>query len=328
MKNHLLILLCSIFLISGAGCKKKSFDPTTKSQEDFIGTWKGGISTFKNNQLLKEYGTMVIYPNGTNSMLSGILFMTETSVFHEFQFVDGTLYFKVDNNDPENPTCQNWSLGGFAEFSEEGKLDITITGNECGQHGNEFVNWVGSMSQYPVSQDSLKYFNFAKTGNSWTYTVTLKDGTSCQVQKQISSVSSSYIFNGAISQTCGWSGQTRQFNWNVNPAGFSIINDSSLSIKPIAFPINAKPGVVYSTFLNNDTITVTLLDTNYLVTTPAGDFTCFRYRYTEPDYADSLKVTKTAYLWLNNRYGIIKQEVVNPVDSTDIQLQVLSSKSF
>jgi hypothetical protein len=328
MKNYLLILVSIIFLIPFAGCKKKSFDPASKSSEDFIGTWKGNISTFKNNKLLKEYGTMVIYPDAGNNSLSGILFMNETSVFHEFQFVDGTLYFNVVNNDPENPSCQNWSLGGYAAFTAESEIDIHIAGNECGPYGSEYVNWAGSMTPTEVSPDSLPYYNFAKSGNSWTYKITLKNSDTCQVQKQISQVSSNYLFSGAINETCGWSGQNISFKWDVTPASFSIINDTTISIQPVAFPINAKPGVVYSSYIRNDTTTVTLLDTNQLITSPAGNFTCKLFRYTEPVYTDMVKSTKTAYLWLHTRYGIIRQEVINPVHPTDIQLQELLSINF
>ena len=35
-----------------AGCSKDSFDPASKSRQDFEGTWTGSISTFKNSKLL------------------------------------------------------------------------------------------------------------------------------------------------------------------------------------------------------------------------------------------------------------------------------------
>ena len=328
MKSYLLILLSAILLVPFMGCKKKSFDPTTKSRENFIGTWKGSISTFKNNQLVKENGTIVIYANAGVTALSGVIFMKETSVFHEFQFVDGTLYFKVVNNDPANPICQNWSLGGYAVFSSESAIEIRITGNECGQLGSEYVNWTGYMGQVQVSPDSVQYYNFAKAGNSWTYKTTLKNGDTCQVQKLVSQTSGSYTYSGATSQTCGWAGQNMTFKWEVSPSGFSIVNDTTLSNKPFTFPINAKLGVVYSAYFNSDTTTVTLTDTNLVVITPAGNITCVRFRYTEPVYSGIVKIKKTAYLWLNTRYGIIRQEVLNPVDSTSVQLQELSAKNF
>ena len=86
--------------------------------------------------------------------------------------------------------------------------------------------------------------------------------------------------------------------------------------------------MVYSTVLHYDTTTVTLIDTNILVITPAGNFYCNRFKYTEPGLSGDSSFTKTSWLWLNNRYGVIKQEVVNPVDSTGIKTQVLSTKNF
>ncbi|MCX6268044.1 MAG: hypothetical protein NTW16_11895 [Bacteroidetes bacterium] len=328
MKRYFIILVCAIFLIPFSGCKKNAFDPSSKSVGDFVGTWKGSISTFKNNKLLKEDGTMVIYPDAGDNNVSGILFMEETSVFHEFQFVDGTLYFKVDNNDPANPYCQNWTLSGFAVFATESEINIHISGNECGAHGDEFISWVGNMTPTVVSEDSLEYYNFAKSGNIWTYKLTLKNGDTCQVQKQVSQVSANYNFSGPISETCGWTAENMTFRWDVNPSGFSILHDSTLSNYPLNFAINSKLGVVYYSYINSDTITVSLLDSNVMITTPAGNYKCVRFRYTEPVYTDTIKVTKTAYVWLNVRYGIIRQETLNPADPTDIQLQELISKNF
>jgi hypothetical protein len=317
-----------ILLIPFTGCKKGSFDAASKTRQDFVGTWEGTVSTFKNNQLLKENGTMVIYSDAVTQVLSGILFTKTTNVFHEFQFVDGTLYFKVDNPDPANPMCQNWSLGGYAVFLDDNKMDIHITGNECGDVGSEFVDWVGTMLPDQVSPDSLKYYNFGKIGNSWNYKTTLKNGDSCQVQKQISLMSGSNLYIGSTAQTCGWTNPNMIFKWNVAPDSFTIVNDSTWSNRAFAFPINAKQGVVYKTYVNADTLTMTLLDTSQIITTPAGSFQCTYFRYTEPVGTGVLKITRTSYIWLNYRYGVIRQEVANPVDSTDVQLQVLSSKNF
>jgi hypothetical protein len=328
MKKYLLVLICAVFLIPFAGCKKKSFDPTVKSRTDFTGNWQGIISTFKNNQLLKESGTIVIYPDATGGTMSGVIFMAETYVMHEFQFVDGTLYFNIENSDPGNPECQNWSLGGFMTFVADNEVEIHITGNECGAIGNEFVNWVGNIRPAQVPADSVKYFNFAKSGNSWTYQTFLKNGDSCQLQKSVNEVPSTYQFNGTTSQTCGWPGQNIIFKWNVTPAAFNSVIDSTISDKPLALNIDAKPGVTYNTYINNDTSTVVLLDTNYVLSTPAGTFNCLRYKFTEPVYTGVQKTIRTSYLWLDNRYGIIKLEVMNPLDSTDVQLQVLSAKNF
>jgi hypothetical protein len=328
MKTYLYIFISILFIIPFAGCKKKSFDPTTKSQQDFVGTWKGGISTFKNNKLLKRYGTVVIYPDATGGMLSGILFMNGTTVFHEFQFVDGTLYFNVENNDPDNPFCQNWNLQGYCVFTADGEININITGNECGEVGNEFVNWAGTVQAATVPADSVQYYNFAKTGNSWNYKVTLKNGDTCQFSKNVVLASPNYLSTGTTSQTCGWPSPNLSFKWNVTPAVFSTQVDSTISNKPLTFKINAKQGVIYSSYINNDTVTMTLLDTNLTMVTPAGTFNCMRYRYTEPVYSGALRIKRTAYVWLNNRYGIIRQEVANPVDSTNVQTQVLTTKGF
>ncbi|MEI7660941.1 MAG: hypothetical protein WCK34_02025 [Bacteroidota bacterium] len=328
MTKYFIIILCVVIMAPFAGCKKKQgFDPMAKGRNDFIGTWTGSISTFKNNKLLKESGNVMIYLESESS-LTGILFMNETIVFHEFQILNGTLYFKIPCNDPLNPTCQNWSLGGYAVFTEEGKIDIRISGNQCGPFGSEYIDWNGSLVKTVISADSIPYNSFAKTGNSWTYKTTLKNGDTCQVQKQINSGSSNFVFQGVSTQTCGWNGSSIKLKWVVSPASFSILTDSTFCLSSFDFPINAKPGVVYSSILHNDTNTVSLLDTNLLVKTDAGNFYCNRFRYTEPVISGDGRIIKRTLLWLNNRYGVIRQEVENPVDSTDVQVQVLSAKNF
>jgi len=328
MKPYPVILICICFLLPFTGCKKVSFDPAKQGREDFIGSWAGTISTFKDNQLMKENGTMVIYPDEAAGTVSGVIFMKETSVFNEFQILNGTLYFRVENPDPENPYCQNWTLSGFTVFTAENKIDLHITGNQCGAHGSEFIDWVGSMVRTQAPADSMKYFSFAGNGNSWMYNAMLVNGDSCEIQKTVGNVSGSYLFSGNTSMACDVTGRNLTFRWNVTPSSFSNINDSTLSNKPFTYPINAKPGVVYTTSLGSDTVTVTLLDTNLVATTPAGTFICVRFRLTEPVYSGITKATRTTDFWLNNRFGIIRQEVANPIEATDIVVQVLSSKTF
>ncbi len=328
MTRCFLIIIIAVILIPFAGCKKKSsFDPTVKGQSDFIGTWRGSISTFKNNKLLKETGDIVIYRESPD-YLSGIIFMTDIHVFHEFQFVNGTLYFKVTNNDPSNPNCQTWNLGGYAVFSEAGKIQVRISGNECGAFGSEYVDWSGILAQKQVSADSIRYNCFAKTGNSWTYKTTLKNGDSCQVQKQINTNPTNNGYLGVSTQTCGWAWAARTLKWNVSPSTFSILNDSALSLRAFSFPIDAKINVVYSSYLQTDTTTVTMVDTNVMVTTGAGNLKCNRFRYTEHVVSGDSTYTRIAWLWLNNQFGVIRQEVQNPADSTSVKTQVLSTKNF
>ena len=186
MKRFLLYLTCVFLIFASPGCKKKSgFDPLIKTQSDFIGTWKGTISAFRNNKLIRQTGNISIYPEAGGNTLSGLIFMNGISYFRQFQFANGTLYFKMICNDQANPNCQNWSLSGYAVFSDEGKIEIKISGNECGTLGDQYISWDGTLVSTQVSADSILYYNFAKTGNSWTYKVILKNGDSWQSAGQI-----------------------------------------------------------------------------------------------------------------------------------------------
>ncbi|HPS61753.1 MAG TPA: hypothetical protein PLK82_01765 [Bacteroidales bacterium] len=327
MKKYFLIAIGLLMLIPFAGCKKKGFDPASKTLQDFIGTWEGSITTFKENKLLKESGTVVIYSDPGGSTLSGIFFMKETRVFHEFQFVDGTFYFNVENNDPENPFCQRWSLSGFAVFSAEGKIDIRLTGNECGDIGGEFVNWTGTLNTRQVQTDSIRYYNFGGNNRKWGYKITLDDADSCTLEKTILSGGMDYYFAGMNVQTCNWTGMSA-IKWTVTPAMFTIQLDSSVADKPVSFPISAKFGVTYHSYLAPDTVTVKKVDTAAIVVTPAGTFTCAKFEITEPVYRSNVKNIRTSWFWINNRAGIVRYEVANPVSPTDIGVMVLKEKNF
>ncbi|MCX6277514.1 MAG: hypothetical protein NT004_05395 [Bacteroidetes bacterium] len=328
MKNHPAIILFSALIILTSSCKKKSFDPMTKSQGDFIGTWTGTLTTFKNNKQMKETGNFLIFPEEGGTLLGGIIYLSETRVFRQFQFQNGTLYFKVFNTDPSSPVCQNWNLSGYASFIDEITMDIRISGNECGNPGSEYVDWSGTLVQSPATKDTLPCFTFAKATNNWTYQVIKKSGDTCQIQKLIAQKTGDYFFTGESTHSCGWTNQNIPLKWNLTPAEFLIQDDATISIHPISIPIYAKPGVVYKTNLNQDTVTLTLLYTDVVVTTAIGDFICNQYIYTEPVAAVQGKITRSAYLWLNFHNGIIQQLVVNPVNDPDIKMQILTAKNF
>lgn len=329
MKRILIIFLVPALLLLLTTCKKAGFDPMSKSQSDFIGTWSGTLTAFKNNKLIKQSGLFLIYPEEGGTLLGGIIYLSETRVFREFQFQNGTLYFKVFNTDPDNASCQNWNLGGYASFSESDKMEIRISGNECGLIGSEYVDWSGTLVSSPVKKDSLACFTFAKTGNNWTYKITKNDGDSCELLKLLGVKSGDYAFSGESTHQCGWPLTNIPVKWTVTPSNFTIRTDMTLVNHEISIPVYAKYGVTYKSYPSPDTVTLTLLDTNKVVTTIAGTFFCNYYKYTETGYRDDgVRNTRTSYLWLNYHYGVIKQEVINPFDSTWIVKQSLKAKNF
>jgi len=328
MKNHLIILIFSALIIFTASCKKKSFDPMTKGQGDFIGTWTGTLTAFKNNKLIKETGNFLIFPEEGGNLLGGIIYLSETRVFRQFQFQNGTLYFRVVNTDPSNPVCQNWNLSGYASFSDESTMEIRISGNECGIAGSEYVDWSGTLVQSSVKKDSLSCFTFAKAGNNWTYEVAKQNGDSCHIQKLVAIKTGDYNFTGESTHTCGWTNQNIPLKWILTPAEFVIGDDATIIDHPITIPVYAKQGVVYKTILNQDTVTLTLLYSNVIVNTSAGTFACNQYKYTEPVISDSIQTTRTAFLWLDYHSGIIQHLVVNPLNDQDIKSQILTAKTL
>jgi hypothetical protein len=139
---------------------------------------------------------------------------------------------------------------------------------------------------------------------------------------------SDYFFQGVSSKACPWGSNNQSLSWTVSPEMYTINHDSTFSLNYVYFPIYAKLGVSYKYIVNSDTSTVTLQDTSQWLTTPAGTFSCSKFRHTEIFHSGLIKHTKTSYIWLNNRFGIIKQEVENPADSISVKLQTLSAKNF
>lgn len=326
MKPIPFVLVVITILALMQGCKKKEFDPSAKSAPDFLGTWTGELTTFKDNVLSKERGIVMIYPEEGGSTLSGIIYLKEIRAFKQFQFQGGTLYFKVVNNNPDNPLCKTWNLSGYASFSDESTLDFRITGNECGYIGNEYVEWAGSLRLSPETQDSLEYFSFTQPSNNWTYKVEKVTGDTCQLQKLLATQTGFYLFNGESTHTCGWPATNIPLKWMVNPAEFTVFNDATLVRHELTIPVWALPGVIYTRRTTTDTITLTLLDKENSVVTDAGTFLCNRYRYSETIAHDGIRTTRTSYLWVDYRNGIIRHEVVNPTDTTGIISEVLKSK--
>jgi len=326
-----LLIFAVIFssLICFSGCKKcDCFDSSKFGPNDFTGTWKGSISAFRDNKTVIKSGEIIIYSSGNGSNLEGILNMEGVYRLAGTQFNNGFWYFDVICSDTLNPECNNWSLAGFAVFSGEFHIDINMAGNECGKSGKQFVSWEGGMDKYSDVPDSAVYYNFGKQGNTWRYLINKKNTDTCILEQKITEVPSAGLFNGTVTNYCGWQWKYKVFNWYVDPVMYSIHDESGSGQVSAAFPIDVTAGRTYSYIHGSDTTQVTLISRDEQVTVPAGKFNCAKFQITEP--ADTMRtVARTTYfLWLSNQYGIIKKEVPDPIDPNSISTQLLLSKNF
>ncbi len=327
MKRLLFFAVPAFFILLFGGCKKcDCFDPSTYVQSDFIGTWKGTLTTFKDNKSVKKSGDVVIYQAASG--LEGILNMEGVYRLVGQQFNNGFWYFNVVCSDTLNPECSNWSLSGFASFSEPEHIDFHMAGNECGTLGKQYVNWEGTLAMYSDLPDPALYYSFGKQGNAWNYLINKVNTDTCSLQQKITETPSAGLFNGGISNSCGWPWQHKVFYWYVDPAMYTVYDESGSGSVAASFPIDVIPGRVYTYIHGNDTTQVTLVSRYQELTLPAGKFICTKYRVVEP--ADSVKsTTKTDYfLWINNQYGVVKKEVTAPYGPNDISTQLLISKNF
>jgi len=329
MKRLLFSSFFLALLVAFAGCKKcNCFDSSLFGRTDFTGTWKGTITAFKNNQRIVKSGELVLYPVNNGASLGGIMIFEETSRLVEVQLNNGQWYFTVICSDTLNPQCSNWSLTGFAAFSDEQQIEINIAGNECGPSGKQFVSYEGTLSKYNDVPDPSAYFSFAKAGNIWGYKTTLNSTDTCSLNYQMGNLNPSGIFEGNVTNNCGWPWQYKSFYWYVDPAMFSVMADATSGSVIARFPIDMPTGTTYTYYYAGDTTNITLEARDVNVTLPLGNFNCIKFRQESTSPWVKGGGLKTSYIWINNQFGIVKQEFTNPVDSTDMVMQVLSSKNF
>jgi len=329
MNRFIFFVFALVFVFYLSGCKKcDCFDSAKFGPNDFIGTWKGSISTFKDNKTVKKSGEIVIYSSGGGSNLAGIINMDGVNRIVGTQFNNGFWYFDVICNDTLNPECNKWDLTGFAVFTGDLHIDFNMAGNECGKLGKQFVSWEGGLDKYSDIPDSATYYNFGKQGNTWTYIIIKKSTDTCILEQKITDLPSAGLFNGTVSNSCGWQWQNKLFYWYLDPVMFSINDGSGSGFVITSFPIDVAAGRNYSYIHGSDTTQVMLVSRDEQLTVPAGKFNCTKFKIIET--ADTTRAeTKTTYfLWLNNQYGIIKKEVSNPIGPNDISTQVLLSKNF
>jgi hypothetical protein len=322
---------CIIFLVLTllciAGCKKSKFDSTKSSKSDFVGTWHGSISTFRHNQTVTKSGDFIIFFNSTQYTLLGLLILDETNIIQMTQFNSGTFYFSVLCNDPENATCQNWSLAGFAKLEEQGKMDIYISGNICGLLGDQFVDYTGTMNQTSPNPDSSYLYTFARAGRQWNYKITLVNNDTCHVQDNLISAGFSNIYQGQNLNSCGWQPPSFNYYCFASPLYFQYILNPDPSTVYSEFPIDAPLNSQRIFAYEPDTTYVTLVTESENVTVPAGTFSCREFKLDCRVHSAGNHLV-SGYYWLNNQYGVIKYEPLGITQLTDIAIKELLSKNF
>jgi hypothetical protein len=324
----LLLLVITGMIFPVTSCKKSDgFNSSSATKGDFIGTWRGKLSAFKNNQTITLTGDIVFYyePNGTT--VSGLMSFDKSYVIVPFQFANGTYYFSVINSDTLNPDCQNWSLQGSIKLFAPDSASVSLAGRECGPFGEEWVNYTGTMGHYSNEPDPADYFSFAKTGNQWTYDVVLNSATSCQLNQSVTTNPGDYLFEGQVTNDCGWPFSTQSLKWYVSPIQYTVYSDSVANQVLYAFYLDARPATPYKFYPGQDTITLWLMEQKDEVIVPADTFTCMKF-YIERRIHSNGSSLETGYFWVSNTAGIVRYQATTMGSSSSIQSQLLSSKNF
>ena len=97
-------LLITGLIFPETSCKKSdSYDSSKAVTGDFIGTWTGKVSTFKNNHTIVLAGDIVFYYEPDGTTVSGLMSLDKVYLIIPFQLANGTYYFSVVNSDTLDP---------------------------------------------------------------------------------------------------------------------------------------------------------------------------------------------------------------------------------
>jgi hypothetical protein len=321
-------LLIMALAAGSSGCKKSnSFDSTKAVQTDFVGTWQGAISTFRHNTTISYTGTFLIYASSSGYTLQGLLNMAEVNIVQQTQFNNGTFYFKLICNSPDDPECQNWTLAGFATLVEQGRMQLHIAGNECGSVGDQYVDFSGVLTQISTSIDSSFFYTFGKSGNTWNYKITKVNNDTCTTQDIITGTAVPGVFQGQDLNSCGWQPPSANFFWYVDPLYFQVMQELSSGAVVASFPIGAHLSYNYHTVYNGDTTDVMLMATNISITVPSGTYQCREFKVTSKIHSAAV-LLPSGYYYLNNQAGIVKYEPLITTALTDVSKKELTGKNF
>lgn len=323
---HLLALMLLLFI--AAGCEKDTKNHLEAERGDFTGSWQGELVSYSYGQKVVQKYEWMVFTDPVSGQLSGLLTMYETNRLEELQFSDGVWYFRVVNSDSLNPECREWSFSGYAKFIEEGVISFNLAGNKCGPIGDQFVEWGGTMQKVSDGLDPDNHFSFINPGNGWQYAITKVNDDTCSMGYQIEDHPETGIYTGTMSNGCGWNWTEKHFSWQVDPGRFSVLPDPANKIPLTVFTLDMATEKLY-TFKNGVEVSITsLLKRHELVEVPAGQFICNKYQVETAAEGDGMGAVMVSYYWIDNRYGIIKREVLNPPDSNAIKTQLLVSKNF
>jgi hypothetical protein len=325
--SGIMVLVAGLVILSSAGCKKDiPYYPSKATVDDFSGTWTGSLVAFKNNHVITREGSIILYLVAGSDRMEGILMLEEVYALTEIQLRGGIYYFEVLNSDTTNPFCANWNLSGYAQLSSSQKMHVIIAGKECGEAGEEWVNYEGDFVLTNPTPDSSRYYSFAGLNRHWTYNVLTLGGDSCQMDYEITYDSMS-LFTGFMTNNCTLPWGSLPLRWDVTPMHFLVLSDQGGDEVQYAFHIDQQINVPYYYYPGNDTNIVTYLGTDS-VYVGAGGFICSRYFLERRVHTDSTYYIDKGNFSLSNLYGLIKYQSTLLNDTNDIILQELAEKNF
>jgi hypothetical protein len=325
-------------LLFFAGCKKDDgFKSENATFDDYTGTWRGTITTFKDNERRTQDGSLMIYRTGQGDHLAAILNMSYENMNHvlinhinlgvETKFNNGIWYFLLVPDDTVDVACQNWSLAGFTSLTAHGHMEINLAGNECGEIGDQFVAWSGSMIRISEELDGSACYSFGKKGNKWNYRDVLMNGDTVSCEMQITNDVTNFQCSGVSSTQSGSQVITSNFTWTADPSRYITADDAAGNRITGVFRQDALAGMPYLWTNGTDSLRMTLLKKQDTVYLSCGMFMACKFKVEAFAHSAGLE-SKTSMVWVLNQKGILRIESAQGKESTDIRERVLVSTNF
>ncbi|MDP4280522.1 MAG: hypothetical protein Q8867_00090 [Bacteroidota bacterium] len=307
IQGVLCLLLVFTFSFLWIGCKKKDSNnvKTDTTPADFPGEYKGYISAYRHGKMVNRSVSLSICTSNDGVKLQGIMYSNDINVLSPTNFSEGILYFRVICNDSLNSKCLTWNEAGYVYFDDDGYLEMYISGNECGDLGDEYFKWSGTLKRESKEPDPDHYFSFPKQGTQWTYKIMWDTYDTCTAIRLMTSGKLNE-YTGTTTYPCLFP-QSRSFKWTVIPAAFIMEGDSLLNPCPITtvFRIDHKVNNRYRYIQGGDTMYLTCTGRGNLIQTPMGITPYYVYERDCHFHPDGRSIHYVSTFFISPRLGIL-----------------------
>lgn len=295
-----------VFIIFLTACSKNKEEPSSVVKiNDFVGQWKGLFPYNGNNDPSTAELRASLATYAENSILTGFMKTPDGILIIDNKvFLDGVYTFSIRNNSFDNPDCQSWDVTGSANLYNEFYMGVNFGGIFCGVHPKDIT---GTMTKELSIPDTTVLLTMAAAGRKMIYSVTDSEGISFDQSTEFQKDLANGVWRILTTKTKGQQSPKEVSYQFITPVEWGQLpdNDSTPSHQQTNYRIDAKTGIKYITVTATDSIIVTIVSLDEMVTVPAGTFKCIKLARENKPIAPGGSEAFSK-IWINNNTGIIK----------------------